>query len=275
METSGVQYAKPLVSVLMTCYNRENYISDAIESVLRSSYKNFELIIVDDGSKDKTISIAEDYAGKDQRIRFYRNEKNLGDYHNRNKAASYAEGKYMIYLDSDDIMYDFALEFAVRYMEMFPDAGFGMPSFYDKKAPYPFSISPKEIYEDHYFRNMGHFSRSPASGIIKVEVFKAVKGFSGKRLVGDMEFWMKISRYYRMVKYPTPHFWYRSDNADKESSLEEHYAKLRNELQNEALAHPECPLDKKDSKRLLKEVNRNRYLQLLFKGWNKLKGKFR
>src|SRR5437764_11938447 len=77
----------PLLSVLMTAYNREKYISQAIESVLRSSFADFELIIVDDVSKDNTVGIARNYAHQDKRISVVVNEKNLGDYGNRNKAA--------------------------------------------------------------------------------------------------------------------------------------------------------------------------------------------
>src|SRR5690348_3619706 len=73
----------PIVSVLMTAYNREKYISQAIESVLRSSLTNFELIIVDDVSKDRTVEIARNYAAKDNRVLVFVNEKNLGDYGNR------------------------------------------------------------------------------------------------------------------------------------------------------------------------------------------------
>ena len=87
---------QPLVSVLMTSYNRENYIAEAIESVLASTYKNFELIIVDDRSKDRTVEIARSYESKDDRVKVYINEKNLGDYPNRNKAASYAKGFYIM-----------------------------------------------------------------------------------------------------------------------------------------------------------------------------------
>ena len=90
----------PLVSVLMTAYNREKYIAEAIESVLASTYSNLELIIVDDCSKDNTLQIATNYQAKDDRIKVYKNEKNLGDYPNRNKAASYAKGKYLKYVDS-------------------------------------------------------------------------------------------------------------------------------------------------------------------------------
>lgn len=93
---------QPLVSILMTSYNREKYIAEAIESVLNSSYQNFELIIVDDGSKDRTVEIAQVYAKDDSRVKIYINEQNLGDYPNRNKAASYAKGEFMTYVDSDD-----------------------------------------------------------------------------------------------------------------------------------------------------------------------------
>ncbi|RZK18039.1 MAG: glycosyltransferase family 2 protein, partial [Flavobacterium sp.] len=72
----------PLVSVLMTTYNREKFITESIESVLFSSYTNFELIIVDDASTDQTAIIAQRYAAKDNRVRLIVNESNIGDYPN-------------------------------------------------------------------------------------------------------------------------------------------------------------------------------------------------
>jgi glycosyltransferase involved in cell wall biosynthesis len=74
----------PVVSVLMTAFNRSQYINDAIESVIAQTYQNWELIIVDDNSNDNTASIAHFYAAKDNRISVYVNELNLGDYKNRN-----------------------------------------------------------------------------------------------------------------------------------------------------------------------------------------------
>src|SRR5690606_39934476 len=112
--------SNPLISVLMTTYNREEYVAEAIESVLASSYANFELIIVDDCSKDKTVEIAKGYAANDNRIKVYVNEKNLGDYPNRYKAASLTNGKYIKYVDSDDYIYPTGLEIMVNTMEQFP-----------------------------------------------------------------------------------------------------------------------------------------------------------
>src|SRR5258708_6892254 len=80
----------PLISVLMTSYNREDFISEAVESVLAQTCGNFELIVSDDCSTDRTLDIVRSYASKDSRIRISVNERNLGDYRNRNRAASLA-----------------------------------------------------------------------------------------------------------------------------------------------------------------------------------------
>src|SRR6187200_3447154 len=116
----------PLVSVLMTSFNREKYIAEAIQSVLDSEYRNFELIIVDDASKDKTIEIARSFERTDNRIKVSQNSKNLGDYPNRNKAASLASGKYLKYVDSDDKINKNCLSVMVAGMEKFPEAALGL-----------------------------------------------------------------------------------------------------------------------------------------------------
>jgi len=111
---------EPVVSILITVFNRENYIAECIDSVLVSSYQNWEIIIVDDHSTDNSVSIAREYEEKDKRISVYVNEKNLGDYPNRNKVASFAKGKYIKYLDADDIIYKYSLSLMVDAMEQFP-----------------------------------------------------------------------------------------------------------------------------------------------------------
>ena len=132
---------KPLVSVLMTVYNRDKYIAEAIESVINSTYQNWELIITDNCSTDNSFNIAKQYEAQNDKIKLYLNETNLGQFPNRNRAATYAKGKYIKYLDSDDIIYPHGLETMVNAMEQFPEAGMGF-SFYsitDKKFPFYFN----------------------------------------------------------------------------------------------------------------------------------------
>jgi glycosyltransferase involved in cell wall biosynthesis len=154
-----------MVSVLMTAYNREKYIAEAIESVLASSFKDFELIIVDDCSKDHTVEIARRYTS-DPRVQVHVNEKNLGDYPNRNRAASFARGKYLKYLDSDDVIYPHGLEVMVSSMERFPEAVLGLIRSPRNDAPDPAQLSPKEAYVER-FANWVDLAGSVSWGIRK------------------------------------------------------------------------------------------------------------
>jgi len=82
------------VTVLMTAYNRAEFIGPAIESVLAQTFAAFELVIVDDCSTDGTLDIARQYERLDSRVRVVVNEKNLGDYGNRNHAATFVRTPY-------------------------------------------------------------------------------------------------------------------------------------------------------------------------------------
>lgn len=141
---------KPLVSILMTAYNRQKYISEAIKSVVDSTYSNWELIIVDDFSKDFTVEIAKEYEKKDSRITVFVNEKNMGDYPNRNKAASYAKGIYLMYVDSDDTILKDGIEKCIDLMEQYPQSGFGI-SYGILKPNQPKILSSKEAIQNHFF----------------------------------------------------------------------------------------------------------------------------
>lgn len=152
--------SNPLVSVLVTSYNRANYIAASLESVLASHFSDLEVIVSDDASSDDTVGIAQVFAGRDERVRVFVNEQNLGDYPNRNRAASLARGRYIKYVDSDDILYPHALTVMVEGMERFPEAGFGLSSLPDPKVPYPAVSTPHQTYKEH-FSGFSHFDRAP------------------------------------------------------------------------------------------------------------------
>ncbi|HWK05467.1 MAG TPA: glycosyltransferase family 2 protein [Puia sp.] len=198
----------PLVSVLMTAYNREKFIAEAIESVLESSFTDLELIIVDDGSSDSTVSIAQSYAGKDSRVKVYINESNLGDYPNRNRAASYARGKYLKYLDSDDLLYRHGLAAFVDFMEGDQEVAMGIS--YRKNLthrPFPVIMGPRESLRYHFFTE-GFLDCAPTGTIIRRDCFEKLGRFSGKRMIGDLEFGLKTAIHYKvMILPPALAFW--------------------------------------------------------------------
>jgi glycosyltransferase involved in cell wall biosynthesis len=106
---------KDYISVIIPCYNVEKYIDKCVESILNQTYKNLEIILVDDCSTDNTEEILAEI--HDDRIRFFRNEKNSGAAISRNKALREAKGQWIAYLDSDDLWMPEKLEKQIVFME--------------------------------------------------------------------------------------------------------------------------------------------------------------
>lgn len=101
---------KPLISIAMTTYNGEKYISEQIDSILNQTYKNIEIIICDDCSTDNTINILKEYEKKYNNIKIYLNESNIGLNNNFEKAIRYCNGEYIAISDQDDIWNENKLE---------------------------------------------------------------------------------------------------------------------------------------------------------------------
>ena len=96
----------PKISVVMSVYNGSNFLAQSIEAILDQTFQDFEFIIIDDASTDKTPEIIKNYADKDSRIQAFRNEKNIGPagfIKNLNKGCRDAKGKYIARIDHDDI----------------------------------------------------------------------------------------------------------------------------------------------------------------------------
>lgn len=106
-----------LVSIITPTYNCGNYIAETIESVLQQTYQNWEMIIVDDCSTDDTKNIVHEYKKKDKRIKYYCLERNSGAAVARTKAMEIAKGRYMAFLDSDDLWMPNKLDCQITQME--------------------------------------------------------------------------------------------------------------------------------------------------------------
>lgn len=108
---------EPLVSIITPNYNCEKYISETIESVINQTYKNWEMIIVDDKSFDNSIEIINKYKNIDSRIKLVKMERNVGAAICRNKAIEVSSGKYLAFLDSDDLWMVNKLKKQISFME--------------------------------------------------------------------------------------------------------------------------------------------------------------
>ena len=110
-----------LVSVIIPVYNVEKFVEQAIVSIIDQTYKNLEIIVIDDGSSDITYQIVADLASQDPRIRLYKNERNLKIVKTLNRALSLAQGEYIARMDGDDISALDRIEKQVAFLESNPD----------------------------------------------------------------------------------------------------------------------------------------------------------
>lgn len=126
----------PVISVVMSTYNRADILSEAIDSILNQTYNNFEFIIINDNSTDNTIDVIRSYT--DSRIKLFNNRKNCGCTFNYHRAQNMAKGKYIAHIDDDDLSLPKRLEKQIEYLENNPEIvllGTYIETFGENKRP--------------------------------------------------------------------------------------------------------------------------------------------
>ena len=112
-----INYREGLVSVITPIYNNEDFLSETIESVLQQTYKEWELILIDDGSDDNSLLIAQKYESDDTRVHVLQMSKNSGMAESINYGCTKATGQYIAFLDSDDVWLPSKLEEQLQFMK--------------------------------------------------------------------------------------------------------------------------------------------------------------
>ena len=167
--------AKALVSILVPVYNREKLVKKAIESAINQTYKNIEIIAVDNNSTDNTYEILKEYAEKNSKVKVYQNEENLGPVRNWKRCLEYSSGEYIKILFSDDWMEKTFIEKCMEILLNHDNVGFVFTTtlihFNCKKIIF-YKFSNKEgLYETKVFIRgslcAGDFPVSPCSALFR------------------------------------------------------------------------------------------------------------
>ena len=119
MTCNNISRAK--VTVVIPCYNAEKYIGLTLDSILKQSFNEFVVKIIDDGCTDNSINIIKEYMTRDDRVKLYKNDGNRGIAYTRNYANTLCDTEYVAYMDSDDIAPKWRLQEEVEYLECHPD----------------------------------------------------------------------------------------------------------------------------------------------------------
>lgn len=228
----------PRVSVVIPTYNRAHLIHRAIKSVLDQTYKDLEIIIVDDGSKDNTEDIVKNF--KNNKIRYIKHKKNKGASAARNTGVKASRGEYIAFQDSDDEWFPDKLEKQIKaFNTSSPGVGVVYSGFYkvegDKKIYVPnddrFTYKEGNIHGELL---KGNFVGTPAV-LIKKECFEKVKYFDEYiPALEDWELWIEISKHYHfkyideplLNSYSTPN----SVNLNQKNMLKAREIILKNHL---------------------------------------------
>jgi glycosyltransferase involved in cell wall biosynthesis len=220
---------RPLVSVCISAYDVERYLRESIESVLAQSYRQLEVIVVDNGSSDGTYDVAR--AIDDERFRCFRLEENIGGYQAMNMVASMARGDFVAIYHPDDVYDPTIVEKEVAYLEAHPEAGavFTMYHFMDEGGTVydgrdvPAELAGREhvTYDDAFPAMLRHGNMMFAwpTFMIRREVLLDVGPFDAERwdIAADLEFVLRLARRYplgildeRLLRYrQTPNQWTR------------------------------------------------------------------
>lgn len=208
-----MQVEQPLFTIATVTYNSGKWVKQAIESVLASSYTSFEYIIADDCSSDDTWKIVCEY--NDTRIVSFRQRHNMGEYANRNSVINAAKGKYLLFVDGDDVLLMHTLRNLAEYIAAFPVAQmiWGVqPSDVDF-AIMPYLFESNELMRLIYGTNIPLAVIGFAETVFRLEDLRAAGGLSELYSIGDTYIKKKLALTCNALFVPMGFvFWRRSSN---------------------------------------------------------------
>lgn len=206
-----MQIKKPLITILMPAYNSERFISEAIDSMLNQTFKNFEFLIINDASTDKTSNIIRNYQKKDKRIRVITNKKNLKLAATLNIGINKAKSEIIARMDPDDISHPDRLSIQYQFLKSHPKVAIvganiriiNDNKLYSKREYPTTSVKLKRIM----------FRYSPFAHpaiMFRKKVFEEFGGYDETMAVcEDIDLWFKIGRKYEFANIPKTLLTYR------------------------------------------------------------------
>lgn len=189
----------PTVSIVLPCYNGAGHLAQSIDSVIAQTFTDWELIIVNDCSKDNSLEIMQRYAEKDSRIKVVNNDVNLKLPASLNRGFSFAKGKYLTWTSHDNRMGETMLEEFVHYLDEHPEIGLVTANYA------AFSLSTgQQLYEvsmDDPQGRLPHHNTVCYAFMYRREVLETVGGYDETLfLIEDYEYWVRIWLKYRIGK---------------------------------------------------------------------------
>lgn len=186
---------KPLVSVIMNCYNGENYLKEAIDSVYAQTYKNWEIIFWDNASTDSSAEIAKGY---DDRLRYFRGEETIALYAARNKVLEQVRGEFIAFLDCDDLWMPDKLEKQLCLFEKNQRVGivYSNSIWFNEKGRSKKSVAEKKLLRGYCFGELfTNYPLTMSSTVIRKTCLDSLEEWFDPRfnVLGDADMFRRIA----------------------------------------------------------------------------------
>jgi len=203
----------PLVSIIMNCRNGDRFLKQSVKSVIKQKYKNWELIFFDNFSEDKSIPIIK--AFKNKKIRIIKSNKYLKLYHARNVALRYAKGKYIAFLDTDDLWHPSKLQIQVQYI-LKNKKDFVFSNFYFLEGEKKNINKQMSTFREGYVTQklLNHYGLGILTVLMSKKLLKKKSFNSNYEIIGDFDFFIKLSlkNYFGYIQKPLAIYRVHSEN---------------------------------------------------------------
>lgn len=196
------------VSIVLPVYNGQKYLRESIESILKQTYEDYELIIVNDASTDHTLEIAAEYAAKDSRIRVFSNDHNSKLPQSLNNGFAQASGEFYTWTSDDNVMLPDCLERMVETFREHPEVDliYGKQAFIDESGKITGHRKYPKDMDDIYIRDI-----VGACFMYRKKVQEKLGGYDiSKFLVEDYDFWLRAYEQFRFYYLPEELYLYRN-----------------------------------------------------------------
>lgn len=238
-----------LVSIVVPVYNVDSYLSDCLDSLIGQTYRMIEILLIDDGSTDRSGEICDAYAKRDSRVKVWHME-NRGVSAARNHGIREAKGRWLIFADSDDRAHRQLVEMYMAYAEcgrvlmcdVASEAGF-LETEYDKEEIAQEETDSRDFMRlfSRYYIN-APFNKLYQTNVLKEQGIRFPEGNSlGEDLLFNLEYFRYVSKDYRILRVPL--YYYRED---RDGSLSSSYNRKLFETQQESFSALKCFLEEMD-----------------------------
>ncbi|GAB1542109.1 glycosyltransferase [Scytonema sp. NUACC21] len=211
----------PTISIIVPAYNAEHTILETIKSVQKQTFSDFEIIVINDGSTDRTLEILNAIA--DSRLKIFSYE-NGGLPVARNRGIAHATGEFLAFLDADDLWSPDKLELQLAALKQHPEAGvaYSWTHFMDEQGK-SFHADEPIFFEGNVYRNLlvKNFLASGSNPLIRKQAIESVGEFyppAGGS--ADWDYWLRLAAHWHFVVVPKPQIFYRQSSSSMSSKIE-------------------------------------------------------